>query len=134
VLGLRRVLLGIACPFHAWNWPRLAKGNLPEGFDAHQTCFKCNVERLYSTTRLEAGPLYRTLVPRGRENPLRRLAELLRSADSNFVRTLDRAVRLARATFNEVASLRASAVRLTPPAPVPISSARSRVQTSFGNK
>jgi hypothetical protein len=62
VLGFRRVLLKLTCPSHAWNWPRPIQGQKPDGFDAHQTCFKCTTERFYNTRTLQAGPLYRSVV------------------------------------------------------------------------
>jgi hypothetical protein len=62
VLGFRRILLALACPRHAWNWPRTIRGERLEGFDAHQTCFKCNTERFYDTRLLQPGPLYRVRV------------------------------------------------------------------------
>jgi len=62
VLGFRRVLLALSCPRHAWNWPRPVRGEGHAGFDAHQTCFKCNTERFYNTSLLKPGPLYRVRV------------------------------------------------------------------------
>ncbi len=62
VLGLRRVLLMLACPSHRWNWPRpIPSAERPDGYDAHQTCFKCMTERFYNTRTLQAGPLFRRL-------------------------------------------------------------------------
>jgi len=62
VHGFQRIWLRLACPIHSWNWPRPIQGKTPEGFDAHETCFKCGTQRFYNTTRLKAGPLYRTRV------------------------------------------------------------------------
>ena len=61
VLGFRRILLKLTCPSHRWNWPRPIQGQRPDGFDAHQTCFKCMTERFYNTRTLQAGPLFRRL-------------------------------------------------------------------------
>ncbi|MGA7339929.1 MAG: hypothetical protein WBE72_20285 [Terracidiphilus sp.] len=77
VLGFRRILIRLACPFHEWNWPRPIPGERPEGFDAHQTCFKCMTERFYDTRMLQAGPLYRSLVPGTADSPFRGLVALL---------------------------------------------------------
>ncbi len=77
IVGFRRILLKFACPSHAWNWPRPIHGEKPDAFDAHQTCFKCSTERFYNTRTLQAGPLYRTLVP-GTVHPDRGLAKRLR--------------------------------------------------------
>lgn len=63
VLGLHRILLKFTCPSHTWNWPRPLHGERLEGYDAHQTCFKCMTERFYNTQMLQAGPLYRRRVP-----------------------------------------------------------------------
>jgi hypothetical protein len=62
VLGLHRFWLKLVCPSHEWNWPRPIQGSKADGFDAHQTCFKCMTERFYNTRTLQAGPLYRTRV------------------------------------------------------------------------
>ncbi|HZP06393.1 MAG TPA: hypothetical protein VFB43_15960 [Terracidiphilus sp.] len=61
VHGFHRVLLKLTCPSHRWNWPRPIQGEKPDGFDAHQTCFKCMTERFYNTRTLQAGPLFRRL-------------------------------------------------------------------------
>jgi hypothetical protein len=106
IVGFRRVLLRFTCPAHAWNWPRLAKENAPEGFDAHQTCFKCSVERAYSTTRLESGPLYRSLVPGENESPMQRLAAILRSTDSKYIRGAARAMGAIRSALRALRALR----------------------------
>jgi hypothetical protein len=79
ILGFDRILLMFTCPSHAWNWPRPIQGNKPDGFDAHQTCFKCSTERLYNTNTLQAGPLYRTLVPGTVERPQRGPAKSLKN-------------------------------------------------------
>lgn len=63
VLGFHKLLLKLACPSHAWNWPRPIQGERLDGFDAHQTCFKCLTQRFYNTQTLKAGPLYRSRVP-----------------------------------------------------------------------
>jgi hypothetical protein len=66
VLGFERILRALICPRHAWNWPRPIRGVSQtgvDGYDAHQTCFKCNTERFYNTRLLQAGPLYRSRVP-----------------------------------------------------------------------
>ena len=94
VPGVNRLLLRLACPIHSWNWPRPIQGESPEGFDAHQTCFKCTVERLYNTTRLEPGPLYRTQVPGDADTPFFRLALLLKFL---ALKSFDAMLRLVRA-------------------------------------
>jgi hypothetical protein len=98
ILGFNRFLLRFACPFHSWNWPRPIQGESPAGFDAgfdaHQTCFKCTVERLYNTTRLEAGPLYRTHVPGEADTPFFRLAQLFKFLS---LKSFDATLRLVRA-------------------------------------
>jgi hypothetical protein len=66
VLGFERILRALICPRHSWNWPRPIRGVSQtgiDGYDAHQTCFKCNTERFYNTRLLQAGPLYRSRVP-----------------------------------------------------------------------
>jgi hypothetical protein len=92
--GLNRLLLRLVCPIHSWNWPRPIQGESPAGFDAHQTCFKCTVERLYNTTRLEAGPLYRIHVPGEADTPFFRLAQLFKFLS---LRSFDATLRLVRA-------------------------------------
>jgi hypothetical protein len=77
VLGFRRILLRLACPRHAWNWPRLIPGESHQGFDAHQTCFKCNTERFYNSRLLKPGPLYRVRTAEPEESPARPWAKLL---------------------------------------------------------
>lgn len=76
VLGFKRFLLKLACPSHAWNWPRPNHGERVDGFDAHQTCFKCMTQRFYNTQTLKAGPLYRSRVPGTAEPSPRDLAPL----------------------------------------------------------
>lgn len=63
VLGLQRILLKLTCPSHTWNWPRPLHGERLDGYDAHQTCFKCMTERFYNTQTLQPGPLYRRRIP-----------------------------------------------------------------------
>ncbi len=63
VLGFERILRALICPRHSWNWPRPFCGEIHQGFDAHQTCFKCNTERFYDSHLLRPGPLYRVRVP-----------------------------------------------------------------------
>jgi hypothetical protein len=79
IQGFHSILLKFACPSHAWNWPRPIRGQKPAGFDAHQTCFKCSTERFYNTSNLQAGPLYRSLVPGTRERVSRSTIKSLRS-------------------------------------------------------
>ena len=108
ILGFNRLLLRLACPFHSWNWPRPIQGENPArfdaGFDAHQTCFKCTVERLYNTTRLEAGPLYRTRVPGDVETPVNRLALLLKFLSLKFADVTLRVMRALRRTPTQAIS------------------------------
>jgi hypothetical protein len=108
VPGFHRLLLRFACPFHSWNWPRPIQSESPArfdaGFDAHQTCFKCTVERLYNTTRLEAGPLYRTHVPGDAETPFNRLGLLLKFLSLRFADATLRAMRVLRRTPTQAIS------------------------------
>jgi hypothetical protein len=104
VPGVNRFLLRLACPFHSWNWPRLIQGESPAGFDAHQTCFKCTVERLYNTTRLEAGPLYRTHVPGEADTPFFRLAQLFKFLSLRFFDATLRLIRALRRTPTQAVS------------------------------
>jgi hypothetical protein len=104
VPGINRLLLRLACPFHSWNWPRPIQGESPAGFDAHQTCFKCTAERLYNTTRLEAGPLYRTYVPGEADTPFFRLAQLFKLLPLKSFNATLRLVRAVRRTPTEAIS------------------------------
>lgn len=85
ILGFRRFLLKLACPSHAWNWPRPIQGERAHGFDAHQTCFKCMTERFYNTQTLQAGPLYRSLVAGTPNSSRRGYALLLRLKQSKRI-------------------------------------------------
>ena len=59
VLGLDRFRLFLHCPHHTWTWPRANHDERISGFDAHQTCFKCNSKRLFDSHRWQSGPVYR---------------------------------------------------------------------------
>jgi hypothetical protein len=61
VEGLDRLLLMVSCPMHAWNWPRSNNEERFEGYDAHQTCHKCNSHRFFTTREWHSGPVYRRL-------------------------------------------------------------------------
>ncbi len=104
VQGVRRILLLLYCPSHSWNWPRLMPDGSREGFDAHQTCFKCNTQRLYNTTSLTAGPLFRTRVPGGSAPFAPVLAELARLAAAGFTRGLSLAARAFRVARSHAVS------------------------------
>ena len=59
VEGLDRFWLVLRCPMHAWSWPRANKDERVEGFDAHQTCYKCTSHRAFDTRGWQAGPIYK---------------------------------------------------------------------------
>ena len=59
VEGLDRLWLALQCPMHAWSWPRANKEERFEGYDAHQTCWKCMSRRLFDTRQWHSGPIYR---------------------------------------------------------------------------
>jgi hypothetical protein len=103
VHGVRRALLLLYCPFHAWNWPRLMPDGSREGFDAHQTCFKCNTQRLYNTSNLTAGPLYRTRVP-GSAGLADQCVELAQMFAARLTRSLSRAARVFGAARSQTVS------------------------------
>jgi hypothetical protein len=77
VLGFERILRALICPRHSWNWPRPLMGERHDGFDAHQTCFKCNTERFYNTSLLQPGPLYRVRAPEPESGSPRSWGKLL---------------------------------------------------------
>jgi hypothetical protein len=60
VEGFSQLLLFIQCPRHQWTWPRANKEERVSGFDAHQTCFKCNSRRLFNSKEWRPGPIYRS--------------------------------------------------------------------------
>ena len=57
--GFDRLWLSLRCPMHAWSWPRANKEERVEGYDAHQTCYKCTTHRAFDTRDWQAGPVYR---------------------------------------------------------------------------
>jgi len=59
VLGFDRLRLFLHCPRHAWTWPRTNHDEHVSGFDAHQTCFKCNSRRFFDSQHWLSGPVYR---------------------------------------------------------------------------
>ena len=59
VEGLDRVWLNLRCPMHAWSWPRANQDERLPGYDAHQTCYKCNSRRMFDSHEWQAGPVYR---------------------------------------------------------------------------
>lgn len=61
VEGLERFWLAVRCPMHSWSWPRANKDERVEGYDAHQTCYKCTSHRAFDTRGWQAGPIYRRL-------------------------------------------------------------------------
>jgi hypothetical protein len=87
IQGFHSILLKFACPSHAWNWPRPIRGQKPAGFDAHQTCFKCSTERFYNTSNLQAGPLYRSIVPAAANDSHRSLTGLPKASSSQAGRS-----------------------------------------------
>jgi hypothetical protein len=63
VMGLDRLLLSLKCPMHSWTWPRANTDERIEGFDAHQTCFKCDSKRFWDSRGWQPGPVYRRPTP-----------------------------------------------------------------------
>lgn len=105
VHGFERVVRTLICPRHSWNWPRPVRGESQEGFDAHQTCFKCNTERFYNTRLLQAGPLYRVRVPEPEGEFARPWERLLAIACNSILRAGLR--RLAKRSVSAAETLRA---------------------------
>lgn len=61
--GLDRLWLTLRCPWHAWSWPRANREERLEGYDAHQTCYKCTARRMFDTGDWHAGPVYTRRLP-----------------------------------------------------------------------
>jgi hypothetical protein len=61
VEGFNWLLLFLRCPRHQWTWPRANREERVNGFDAHQTCFKCSSRRLFNSKDWRSGPIYRHL-------------------------------------------------------------------------
>ncbi|HEY2468457.1 MAG TPA: hypothetical protein VGI45_11570 [Terracidiphilus sp.] len=59
VEGLDRMWLTLRCPMHAWSWPRANHEERLSGFDAHQTCYKCNSSRMFDSHEWLAGPVFK---------------------------------------------------------------------------
>lgn len=59
VMGFDRLRLFLHCPRHTWTWPRSNHEERVAGFDAHQTCLKCNMKRLFDSQLWQSGPVYR---------------------------------------------------------------------------
>jgi hypothetical protein len=102
IVGFNRFLVKLACPSHAWSWPRPIPGEPSSGFDAHQTCFKCSTERFYNTSTLQAGPLYRSTAAETRRRPGAGSAPV-----DALRRTLGLAADLGRELVKRAKSLRA---------------------------
>lgn len=56
---LDRFWLMLRCPSHEWSWPRTNNEEPFTGFDAHQTCFKCDSTRFFDSRGWQSGPIYR---------------------------------------------------------------------------
>ncbi len=63
--GFDVLLLKIACPSHAWSWPRSNKIEAIEGFACHQTCTKCASQRLFDSRSWRPGPYYKRGIETG---------------------------------------------------------------------
>ena len=63
VTGLDGLWLMLRCPSHAWSWPRANKEERFAGFDAHQTCYKCDSRRFFDSREWQPGPIYRRAFP-----------------------------------------------------------------------
>jgi hypothetical protein len=59
VEGLEALWLALRCPMHAWSWPRSNKEERFDGYDAHQTCWKCMSRRMFDTRGWQSGPIYK---------------------------------------------------------------------------
>ncbi len=89
IWGLDWFVRTIACPNHGWTWPRSLDGESIEGFDAHQTCFKCTAERFFDTRHWQAGPMYRREGIRRSESAPRSHTRRERHSSRRFQVTLE---------------------------------------------